>query len=598
MRLKSVDLKNVCQHRDISLELPVGVTGIFGANGAGKSNLIKMIKASLTGDFPNGRKSNICRLDYVDDYPKGFESSIQTTWEHAGLDVSITRGLKPNKDKMDLAHTSLEKTRDINEHVEKTFGLSSKLINEFIFVDQWSIFQFLSATPASRAKIFSHLCGTERIEKLWTVLGDQIRNDSPLLASDATSFSSLEESMETVLKGNKKEINKLTRQIKLERANLVPDDIKAYRQAIVDHNAAERLHQITRVQQEELANVNEALADLPDVSDTPDPFELREKTLTASSLESDIDSLREKLIILKEGCPTCGHEVESDEEYKRISKPMRQEGARKRQQLEAIQSEIADLSVVIDEAAKIKHKRAPLEKRRDALVASVESTSASSDKMMLEDDHYEEVQAKIESHDKSGNFIALAESKIETLQFENDRLVAQLDDIKNKKKTSKIAKSWIDDLEQLREVFHRDSLPKILAGRFLESLVIEINKTLDSFETPFVVTADDDLSFLAHKPTGVVEPAERLSGGEKVVLAIAFRLAINSLFVGEVGMMVLDEPTAGLDEHNLSCLADVLSRLCDLTRKKGQQIIMITHEARLQRVFDNVIHLGIDANEN
>jgi len=41
-----------------------------------------------------------------------------------------------------------------------------------------------------------------------------------------------------------------------------------------------------------------------------------------------------------------------------------------------------------------------------------------------------------------------------------------------------------------------------------------------------------------------------------------------------------------------------LSRLCDLTRKKGQQIIMITHEARLQRVFDNVIHLGTDANEN
>ena len=112
------------------------------------------------------------------------------------------------------------------------------------------------------------------------------------------------------------------------------------------------------------------------------------------------------------------------------------------------------------------------------------------------------------------------------------------------------------------------------------------------------MTAEDDLSFSAHKPNGVVEPADRLSGGEKVVLALSFRLAINSLFGGEVGMMVLDEPTAGLDEHNLGCLADVLAKLCDLTRKKGQQIIMITHEARLQRVFDNVIHLGDDVHEN
>lgn len=598
MRLKSVNLTNVCQHRDVSMEFPVGVTGIFGANGIGKSNLIKMIKASLTGDFPNGRQANICRLDYADDYPRDFKSSIHTVWEHVGYDVSITRGLKPNKDKMELGHVTLDKTRDINDHVEKTFGLSGKLINEFIFVDQWSIFQFLSATPASRAKIFSHLCGTERIEKLWTALGEQIRSDSPLLSSDATGFASLEESIESAFKSNKKEITKLTRQIKLEKANLIPDVITAHRRAIVDHKASQRIQQLMASHHEELGTIEEALAALPDAVESPSQLEVHELRSAKTSLESDIAELKEKLIILKDGCPTCGHAVDSKEEYKRISKPMRQEGNRKTRTLAVVCSDLEEISAAIAEAVEVNDKREPLERRRNTLANVIEASQVSSDEMIIEDDLYETIQAEIASHDESTSLITLAESKVSTLEFENNRLVSQLEDIENKKKTSKIAKSWVDDLEELRGVFHRDALPKLIAGRFLESLVRVINETLDSFETPFVVTADDDLSFLAHKSNGVVEPAERLSGGEKVVLAIAFRLAINSLFVGEVGMMVLDEPTAGLDEHNLSCLADVLSRLCDLTRKKGQQIIMITHEARLQRVFDNVIHLGTNTNEN
>ena len=178
MRLKSVSLTNVCQHRDLKLEFPLGVTGIFGSNGVGKSNLVKMIKASLTGDFPNGRSANVCRLDYAEDHPKGYKTVIETEWMHSGTDISITRRLKPSKDEMIIGATTLSKTRDINDHIESVLGLSSKVINEFIFVDQWSIFQFLSATPASRAKLFAHLCGTERIEKFWNLLGDQIREDS------------------------------------------------------------------------------------------------------------------------------------------------------------------------------------------------------------------------------------------------------------------------------------------------------------------------------------------------------------------------------------------------------------------------------------
>jgi ABC-type lipoprotein export system ATPase subunit len=54
-------------------------------------------------------------------------------------------------------------------------------------------------------------------------------------------------------------------------------------------------------------------------------------------------------------------------------------------------------------------------------------------------------------------------------------------------------------------------------------------------------------------------------------------------------MMVLDEPTAGLDEHYLGCLADVLLRVNEVTKKRRQQIFMVTHDQRLERVFDQLI---------
>jgi DNA repair protein SbcC/Rad50 len=126
----------------------------------------------------------------------------------------------------------------------------------------------------------------------------------------------------------------------------------------------------------------------------------------------------------------------------------------------------------------------------------------------------------------------------------------------------------------------------------LDDMVESINRVLKDFDDPFAVRTDEGLSFTAQFPDSTIEVAPRLSGGQKVVLALAFRLAVNSLFAGEAGMMFLDEPTVFLDGHNVSCLGKVLAQLQAITRKRGQQIIMITHEEVLERGFDQLIRLG------
>ena len=84
-----------------------------------------------------------------------------------------------------------------------------------------------------------------------------------------------------------------------------------------------------------------------------------------------------------------------------------------------------------------------------------------------------------------------------------------------------------------------------------------------------------------------------MSGGEKVILALAFRIAVNSLFASDLGLLCLDEPTAGLDDDNMQCLEKALARLKDLSSERGLQCIIVTHESeRLARLFDNVIRIG------
>jgi DNA repair exonuclease SbcCD ATPase subunit len=147
-------------------------------------------------------------------------------------------------------------------------------------------------------------------------------------------------------------------------------------------------------------------------------------------------------------------------------------------------------------------------------------------------------------------------------------------------------------LDAVRKVFHRDEAPRMVSFTYLEHITDDVNEVLDIFEAPFRVEADDALGFTAYFSDGRVQVDKRLSVGERIVLAMAFRIAINSTFASSLGLLVLDEPTAGLDEHNLGCLPTALERLRSLSDDRGLQVIFVTHEPRISHLFDNVIRIG------
>ncbi len=80
---------------------------------------------------------------------------------------------------------------------------------------------------------------------------------------------------------------------------------------------------------------------------------------------------------------------------------------------------------------------------------------------------------------------------------------------------------------------------------------------------------------LHHKP-------KALSGGEQQ------RVAIARAIVNHPSILLADEPTGNLDTKNSDA---VLNLLRELNRRKGQTILMITHNPEAAEVADRIVHM-------
>lgn len=203
----------------------------------------------------------------------------------------------------------------------------------------------------------------------------------------------------------------------------------------------------------------------------------------------------------------------------------------------------------------------------------------------------EQAQQNVGQWDQAGANRRSLEVSLATSQADLRRLRDQLAAADRVRHEAEVRRGWHTFAESFRSVFHKDAAPRFVAQRNLEHLQVMMNESLEMFDTPFRVMADEGLSFQALFVTGSSQPAERLSGGQKVILALAFRLALNLMFAENIGALYLDEPTAWLDEHHIRGFEPVLQRLRDFSTARGLQTIIVTHERALAPLFDTVVQL-------
>lgn len=208
-------------------------------------------------------------------------------------------------------------------------------------------------------------------------------------------------------------------------------------------------------------------------------------------------------------------------------------------------------------------------------------------KLDVDQQAYEEAEDQLASHRTANNQVAAAKAAIAELEKFIDSRKKEIERVTQLLERSVKAKSFIAAMQDVRdEVMHRDKLPRVVHRDYLLDMEEDVNETLLMFDSPFNVRATENVEFIAHFQNGTEMPAIGLSGGQKVTLAMAYRLTVNSLFASQVGMMILDEPTDGLDADNRRLAAEVFQELGKAARSRGHQVIIITHDEALERVFD------------
>jgi len=182
---------------------------------------------------------------------------------------------------------------------------------------------------------------------------------------------------------------------------------------------------------------------------------------------------------------------------------------------------------------------------------------------------------------------------LESLKAARDSTLAMLHSLQDRLKKHAAAQKLVHVVSECEDLFHWSGLPKSVSQSNMELLVEDINENLSLFDNPFSVQSSEDLTFLVYFPGKPPVKANQLSGGQKVVLAIAFRAALDRVFGHDVGMMFLDEPTAGLDTDNIDYFHTALQQFSAKLSGK-RQIAVITHVQELESVFDQVVTVNKD----
>lgn len=147
-------------------------------------------------------------------------------------------------------------------------------------------------------------------------------------------------------------------------------------------------------------------------------------------------------------------------------------------------------------------------------------------------------------------------------------------------------------LSRSRELLNVDMLPRLTLG----SAVPEINGMIDAylrqFNAPYQLFLNSELDFEVSFGTNVAD-VSALSGGQKVVAGMVVRFALLEILAKEIGILILDEPTAFLDEPNMKSLVEVLKMMAGYASQRGIVMLVPTHEDLLRTAATSTVDIGV-----
>ena len=351
-----------------------------------------------------------------------------------------------------------------------------------------------------------------------------------------------------------------------------------------------------------------------------------EQEATARNLQAD--QKRTASLSMESRCPLCLQSL--NEEYKDgLMQRIQQENAERQSRIKQLQGEIEKMQrtkVVVNEAVsnmqklttrgeELKARLSEEERNLVDLTTEVEAKRQLEKELtgQLEALRFEigrfdmaDLEASRTQREQAFAQYYRVESELRTKESRKKDLLTRLDETKERidhaqeklERMQRIART-VEVLGAIRDAY-RSIQPKLRSEfvKVLRNFVQQVLYSLVGGEAPLLnVVVDETYTPYVKSESGADREVSNLSGGERTLLAFAYRLGLGQLIMQSrtghgLSMLLLDEPTESLgrEDGSIDRLAEAISRF-----KAIEQIIAVTHSEAFAEKAEHVLILEKEA---
>lgn len=178
-------------------------------------------------------------------------------------------------------------------------------------------------------------------------------------------------------------------------------------------------------------------------------------------------------------------------------------------------------------------------------------------------------------------------TKKEALEKEKIDIQENIKELEKLENEQVALNDYIKLLNNIREMYGKDGVQRDLREKSKPQIELETNNIFNDFNFDYDnIKLDENYEITITKSDETLN-VSMLSGGEKIVVALALRLAIAKVISKQKNeLLILDEPTVHLDEERKLELIEIL-RDTDI----APQMLIVTHDSELIGITENIIEI-------
>lgn len=642
--IEEIRLKNFEGYENAVVKLTEGLNLITGRNSVGKTALLDSIVYGLFGTAPGIENRLLISFRPT---VKDAEIYLRFRSPKNNSRIEIYRRLEVRQGRtysagvrflVDGKEAQVESLEDLRKKISSLLGIGYRSFNWIVYSRQGkltdileprreeidtvlgiSLLQELSEQLDQARKKLSRIDGVDveteyRNLVMYIIPSDEerLREIEEDIQSTSMEIEEIRRELESIESPSASILFQKVKDLEKQKSRLL--EVKNTKRDFLSRYAIEKVESVIEEEKRlrnELRKLSEEIGELEK--------RLSEKISENASISGRIRSLKQHLEqhqqLVKEGrgvCPTCGQPINSLILFEVISRE-ENELTDLEKTLQKYEEEVIALKKKIEEKRKYERDIRERRERLNALVETFKNLEERENSISkLIDILEKEIQAMVKSLnidvdvkdpqliEKISRFIPspeIIQSKRKKLEELTERISSKLrvkeellkklereksrlNELQKRAKAISIANSLRDKILDVLEN-KRESILRIIAHKALDIL----NSITDQKIYHSIIINPQTYSVNVH-PWGLAEPipATRIGGGHQTLLALALRLSILH-FINFRELIILDEPTYGVDQENLQLLLSYLSSL----RRYVKQAIIVTHHGYGLEDADNII---------